>query len=98
MADVSSNLAVPERAVAVAAHPDDNDFGCAGTAAKWADAGCDVTYIVATDGSKGTWSREQPPAELVPLPQKEQRDAANLLGVRDVVFLGYVDGELDNTL
>jgi LmbE family N-acetylglucosaminyl deacetylase len=98
MADLSTNLAVPARAVAVAAHPDDNDFGCAATAAKWTAAGCAFTYIVATDGSKGTWSREQDPAELVPLREQEQRAAGDVLGVERVVFLRHTDGELENTM
>src|SRR2546423_6865077 len=92
------NLAVPERAVAVAAHPDDNDFGCGGTAARWTAAGCEFTYIIATDGSKGTWSREQSPAELVPVREREQRAAADAVGVQRVVFLRHTDGELENTM
>ena len=95
---MNTNLPVPARALAVAAHPDDNEFGCAGTVAKWADAGCDVTYVIATDGSKGTWSREQSPAELVPIREREQRAAGDALGVGRVVFLRHTDGELENTL
>ena len=92
------NVPVPERALAVAAHPDDNEFGCAGTVAKWTDAGCEVAYLIATDGSKGTWSREQDPAELVTIRENEQRAAADVLGVSRVVFLRHTDGELENTL
>lgn len=95
---MTTNLAAPPRALAVAAHPDDNEFGCAGTVAKWAAAGCEVTYVIATDGSKGTWKREQPVAELVATREKEQRAAADVLGVARVVFLRHTDGELENTL
>jgi LmbE family N-acetylglucosaminyl deacetylase len=94
----SIELAVPERAVAVAAHPDDNEFGCGGTVAKWAAAGCEVTYLIATDGSKGTWQREQDAAGLVALREQEQKAAARALGVGRVVFLRHVDGELESSL
>ena len=98
MSDPSVNLEVPARALAVAAHPDDNEFGCAGTVAKWAAAGCEVIYVIATDGSKGTWSRDQSPAELVPRREGEQQAAASILGVGRVVFLRHTDGELENTM
>ena len=77
--DWSHNLAVPQRALAVGAHPDDIEFGCGGTLAKWAAAGCVVHHAVFTDGSKGTWD---PTADLVALAarrQIEQRNAARRL-------------------
>ena len=95
---LTTNLPVPERALAVAAHPYDNEFGCAGTVAKWAAAGCDVTYVIATDGSKGTWARDQPQAELVVTREGEQRAAADVLGVGRIVFMRHTDGELENSL
>ncbi|HYT40262.1 MAG TPA: PIG-L family deacetylase, partial [Acidimicrobiia bacterium] len=52
---LSEDLPVPGRALAIGAHPDDIDFGCGGTLAKWAAAGCAVTELVLTDGSKGSW-------------------------------------------
>ncbi len=82
------------RALVVAAHPDDADFGAAGTAALLARAGWEVRYLVATDGSKGSDDPAFTPERLVTTRQQEQRDAATLLGVRDVRFLGFTDGEL----
>lgn len=93
---VTTNLAVPGRALAIGAHPDDIEFGCGGTLAKWAAAGCTVLHLVCTDGSKGSWDPAQDPAELVATRQEEQREAARRLGGSgDVVFLGWPDGELD---
>jgi LmbE family N-acetylglucosaminyl deacetylase len=96
---VSRDLPVPARALAIGAHPDDIDFGCGATLAKWAAAGCVVTVVVCTDGSKGTWDPAADEATLVNLRQEEQRRAAAALGARgDVGFLGWVDGELRSDL
>ena len=95
---LSIDLPTPPRALAVGAHPDDIDFGCGATLAKWAAAGCVVTELVLTDGSKGSWDPKVDRAALVALRQEEQRAAAAALGARDVVFLGHVDGELDSGL
>lgn len=85
----------PKVALAVAAHPDDADFGCAGTAHLWSQQGWEFYYLVCTDGSKGTSDPSLTADRLVPLRQREQRAAAELLGVRDVFFLeGHIDGEL----
>jgi LmbE family N-acetylglucosaminyl deacetylase len=91
---LSQDLSVPGRALAIGAHPDDIDFGCGGTLAKWAGAGCVVTELVLTDGSKGSWDPKADRATLVALRQEEQRAAAAALGAGDVVFLGHTDGEL----
>jgi len=91
------DLPVPRRAMAVAAHPDDIEVGCGGTFAKWAAAGCSIHHVVCTDGSKGSWDPDADVAELVLTRQAEQREAARILGgTDDVVFLGRVDGELEN--
>ena len=95
---ISVDLPVPRRALAIGAHPDDIDFGCGATLAKWAAAGCAVTELVLTDGSKGSWDPKVDRAALVALRQEEQRAAAAALGAGDVVFLGHVDGELDSGL
>jgi len=87
-------MAVPAVAVAVGAHPDDVDFGCGGTLAKWAAAGCRTHHVVLTDGSKGTWDGDADPAALVATRQEEQRRAATIVGSASVTFLGWVDGEL----
>jgi LmbE family N-acetylglucosaminyl deacetylase len=97
--EFSFNLPTPRIALAIGAHPDDVEFGCGGTLAKWAGAGCLVHYLVCTDGSKGTWNPDADTAALVHNRQREQRAAAARLGARgEVVFLGQVDGELDSSL
>ncbi|MEY2969538.1 MAG: hypothetical protein RIQ64_2165 [Actinomycetota bacterium] len=96
--DFSTNREIPARALAVGAHPDDIEFGCGGTLAKWAAAGCVVHYAVLTDGSKGTWDVNADTVALVAARQAEQREAARRIGARgSVTFLGAVDGELENT-
>jgi LmbE family N-acetylglucosaminyl deacetylase len=97
-AGVSADLPVPGRALAIGAHPDDIDFGCGGTLAKWAAAGCAVTELVLTDGSKGSWDPKVDRAALVALRREEQRAAAAALGAGDVVFLTHIDGELQSGL
>ncbi|HET6965877.1 MAG TPA: PIG-L deacetylase family protein [Acidimicrobiales bacterium] len=95
----TSDLATPGVALAVGAHPDDVDFGCGGTLAKWAAAGCRVHYLVCTDGSKGSWNPGQDLAQLIALRQEEQRAASRVLGGEGrVTFLGETDGELGSGL
>lgn len=84
----------PKRALVVAAHPDDADFGAAGTAHLWTRQGWEFYYLVCTNGSKGSDDTSISPAELVRLRREEQRRAAKLLGVKDVFFLDNEDGEL----
>ena len=83
------------RVLAIGAHPDDIEFGCGATLAKWARAGSHVELLVLTDGSKGTWNPDQDLAALVATRHDEQRAAARALGARDVHFLDAVDGELE---
>ena len=91
----TSNLDVPRVALAIGAHPDDVDFGCGGTLAKWSAGGCRIHHLVLTDGSKGSWDPAQDTGELVSLRQEEQRHASRLLGGSGrVAFLGQIDGEL----
>ena len=86
-----------ERALCVLAHPDDVDFGSAGTVATWTAAGTEVTYCIVTDGDAGGFD-ETPRDQMGPLRQAEQRAAAAAVGVSDVRFLGYPDGRLELTL
>ena len=81
----------------VSAHPDDLDFGVAGAVATWTDAGIAVTYCIVTDGQAGGFDRSVPREQMVDVRRKEQRVAAAHVGVDDVRFLGYVDGELEAT-
>lgn len=91
----TSNLETPERVLAIGAHPDDVDFGCGATLAKWAADGCVVNVLVCTDGSKGTWDPNADQEELIAMRQTEQRAAAAALGATgEVGFLGWPDGEL----
>jgi len=93
---VDVDLPIPARALAVGAHPDDIEFGCGATLAKWADRGCEVHHLVCTDGSKGSWDPEEDVARLIATRQDEQRAAARALGAKgEVVFLGWTDGELE---
>lgn len=89
----------PARALAIGAHPDDIEFGCGATLARWAAAGCIVHHLVCTDGSKGSWDPSEDVAALVVTRQQEQRAAAAALGATgEVVFLGWPDGELETGL
>ena len=97
--DVQVNLPTPASALAIGAHPDDVEFGCGATLAKWAAAGCVVHHLVCTDGSKGTWNPDQDLIELVAQRHDEQRAAAKALGATgEVVFLDWPDGELESGL
>jgi LmbE family N-acetylglucosaminyl deacetylase len=94
---VSTGLAVPARAMAIGAHPDDVEFGAGATLAKWAAAGCRVQHVICTDGSKGSGDPDDDLARLVVVRQAEQRDASRRLGASgDVVFLNWPDGELES--
>ena len=86
----------PKTLMAIMAHPDDIDFTSAGSIAKWCAEGWTVYYVLATSGDKGThddYTRQ----ELAALREQEQRDAAAVLGVKDVFFLGYPDGDVEPT-
>lgn len=83
-----------QRILVVVAHPDDVDFGSAGTIATWTDAGLEVSYCIVTDGDAGGVDRDVPREEIGGIRQDEQRKAAAVLGVTDVEFLGYPDGRL----
>ncbi|MDG2261607.1 MAG: PIG-L family deacetylase [Actinomycetota bacterium] len=90
------DLDTPASAMAIVAHPDDAEFQCGSTLAKWAAAGTVVHHLVCTDGSKGTWDPAVDQAHLVATRQTEQREAARRLGATgEVVFLGWPDGELE---
>ena len=86
------------RVLSITAHPDDVDFGAAGTIARWTEAGIEVTYCVVTDGDAGGFDEDFPRAEMAPLRRAEQIAAAKCVGVHDVRFLGYPDGRVEATL
>jgi LmbE family N-acetylglucosaminyl deacetylase len=96
---VSLNLPAPKIALAIGAHPDDVEFGCGGTLAKWSAAGAVVHHLICTDGSKGSWDASADTTALIATRQDEQRAAAKALGATgECVFLGRIDGELDSDL
>ena len=80
----------------IAPHPDDSEFGVSGTVAKLAKEGKKIVYVVCTNGNKGSSDRKMTPERLVKIREKEQRAAAALLGVSEVVFLGFGDQELED--
>jgi len=86
-----------ERVMVVTAHPDDVEFGAGGTVAKLVREGCDVTYVIVTNGDKGSSDRTMTPVRLAEVRAGEQRQAARALGVERVEFLGYPDGEVEDT-
>jgi len=91
---VTDVQATVERALVIVAHPDDLDFGAAGTIASWTAAGTAVSYCICTDGDAGGFDPDVPRSEIGGIRQAEQRAAAAELGVEDVDFLGYPDGRL----
>ena len=82
----------PARAMVIMAHPDDAEFVCAGTVAKWCAEGWDVRYVVVTGGDKGTHDPEMHPEKLAAIREEEQRAACRVLGVKECILLGYPDG------
>jgi len=86
------------RILVITAHPDDVDFGAAGTVALWTDAGIDVSYCIVTNGDAGGSDRSVPRDEMATLRQAEQTAAAKQVGVSDLHFLGYPDGRVEATL
>jgi LmbE family N-acetylglucosaminyl deacetylase len=89
---------VPRSAMAIYAHPDDIEFTVAGTVAKWTRAGCEVTFVLLTSGNAGTHDRKFTRKTLARVREREEREAARILGVARIVFLRRNDCELDSTL
>ena len=86
------------RALVIAAHPDDVDFGAAGTVAKWTDAGIEVVYCVVTDGDAGGNDPTVSRADMAVLRRAEQAAAAKCVGVDELHWLGYPDGRVEPTI
>jgi LmbE family N-acetylglucosaminyl deacetylase len=99
--DTDKEPDAPKSALSIHAHPDDQEFTVAGTLAKWARAGCEINVICITSGDSGSNDPardERYKPELARLREEEQRAAGRILGVRETVFLGFPDGELEHTL
>jgi LmbE family N-acetylglucosaminyl deacetylase len=96
----------PDSVLAIGAHPDDIEFGCGATLAKWAAAGCRIHHLILTDGSKGSWDPDDDLGLLVAAREAESRLAAVVIdgkatggaGTDRVLFLGRIDGELVNAI
>lgn len=86
----------PRRAMVIFAHPDD-ETGCSGTIASWIKEGTKILFLVCTNGDKGTENPEMTTKEMARIREQEMRNAAKSLGVQEIVFLGYADGELEDT-
>lgn len=87
----------PAQVLVVAPHPDDAEFGVAGTVARWTREGKDVVYVICTNGDKGTSDINMKPPELAKIREQEQLAAARVLGVREVVFLRHPDQGIEDT-
>jgi len=85
----------PKVVLIVGAHPDDTEFACGGTLARWTEQGCDVHYLVCTTGDKGSKDLEMTGDRLAAIREVEQREAARRIGAAEVTFLREPDGEFD---
>lgn len=95
---MTSTIYTPASAMVIMAHPDDIEFGCAGTMARWIDQGCRVTYVLCTSGDVGIADAGMTRARAAEIREAEQQAAADLIGVHEVVFLREPDGMLENTI
>ena len=86
-----------ERVMVVTAHPDDSEFGAGGSVARHVRDGRQVAYCIVTNGNKGSGDRSMTPERLIKIREEEQRNAARVLGVETVEFLGFPDCEVENT-
>lgn len=94
----TDRLPTPERVLVVAAHPDDIEFGAAGTVARWVGEGAEVRYLLMTRGDKGSDDPDADPVALASLREAEQRAAAAEIGVHAVDFLDEPDGQVEPSL
>jgi LmbE family N-acetylglucosaminyl deacetylase len=85
---------IPQSAMTIFAHPDDAEFSCSGTVAKWVKAGCEITYILITSGNAGTHDPTYTPESLLEVREREQRQACAVLGVKYIEFLRHDDGRV----
>lgn len=94
MADETNAENRPQRVLGVFAHPDDAEFFAGGTFARWAAEGAEIIFLLATSGDKGSDAPEMTSEQLAEIREAETKKAAEALGVREVIFLRYKDGEL----
>ena len=98
MSEEINQAETPRRVMGVFAHPDDAEFFAGATFARWAADGAEITFVLATSGDKGSSDPEMTSEKLAEIREEETNKAAEVLGVKDVVFLRYTDGELFPTL
>ncbi len=94
----TNSFYTPQRVMVIVAHPDDIEFGCAGTIARWVAAGAEACYVLVTSGDVGIADLSITREQAAALREQEQRDAATAIGVQEVVFLGEPDGMVEATL
>ncbi len=90
-------MSEPKRALVIVAHPDDAEFLCGGTVARWVSEGWQVAFVLVTSGDKGSHDEEITSEQLAAIREDEERAAAGVLGVKECVFLGYPDGFVEDT-
>ncbi|MEA3510845.1 MAG: PIG-L family deacetylase [Actinomycetota bacterium] len=90
-------LPIPERVMAIGAHPDDVEFGAGATIFNWTSRGAEAAVVVLTDGSKGSWDAEVDRSALIEQRKREQQRAAEILGATSIEWLDQTDGELQHT-
>lgn len=95
---MNNGLYTPEKAMVIVAHPDDIEFSCAGTVARWVNEGAEVAYVLCTSGDVGIAEKEMTKEKAAKIREAEQRAAADVVGVNEVIFLREPDGMLENTL
>lgn len=95
---MNKNVYIPESAMAIVAHPDDIEFSCAGTLARWARAGARISYVLCTSGDVGIATPGMTREQAMHIREEEQRAAARVIGASEVIFLREPDGLLQPTL
>jgi len=95
---MKNEIYVPKRVMAIFAHPDDIEFGCAGTIARWVQAGAEAVYVLLTSGDVGIADTSLSREEASAIREAEQSAAAEVVGVKEVIYLREPDGALVNTL
>src|SRR3990172_8221212 len=93
-----STFFIPESAMAIVAHPDDIEFSCAGTLARWVKAGARISYVLCTSGAVGIAQTEMTKARAAEIREAEQMAAAQVIGAQEVIFLREPDGMLEATM
>ncbi|MFN2152510.1 MAG: PIG-L deacetylase family protein, partial [Anaerolineales bacterium] len=91
---MSNNFYIPESAMAIVAHPDDIDFSCAGTLARWAKAGARISYVLCTSGDVGIADPGMTREKAIEIREAEQNEAARIAGATEVIYLREPDGML----